>query len=364
MLKSLIRGSYAAPGYLLFVRNRALFAKKLDPDSLELGEAEVSIAEQIGHDWVTGAAAFSASENGVLVYRSATDYVPSQLAWYDRTGNRIQIASKPGVFHEFFLSPDEKRVAIATPAKRPSRVLENDIWLLELSTGVLSFVSFGSAPVIDPTWSPDSRRILVSSNLPDRSELLEADIFSGRVSRVFSDKDSPKFLDHWTDAGLIYRAGTKVILLPMKPYQEPKVLMQNSYPTVHFQFSPDNRWITYSSPESGRGEVYVASFPHFNQKRQVSVNGGNWPFWRRDGKELFFTITSLEGLKVMAVDVNLGASIEAGVPKLLFEVVTTNANLTPLAVTGDGRSFLIVEPLHRPLGQIGVVLNWHEALRN
>src|SRR5262249_21882285 len=54
------------------------------------------------------------------------------------------------------------------------------------------------------------------------------------------------------------------------------------------RFSPDGRWIAYSSNESGRREVYIQPYPGLGGKWQVSTTGGRDPFWRRDGKELYF----------------------------------------------------------------------------
>ncbi len=52
--------------------------------------------------------------------------------------------------------------------------------------------------------------------------------------------------------------------------------------------SPDGRWIAFNSDETGRWEVYVASFPEFTGKRQISNNAGVQPVWRRDSRELFY----------------------------------------------------------------------------
>src|SRR6266540_456498 len=54
------------------------------------------------------------------------------------------------------------------------------------------------------------------------------------------------------------------------------------------KFSPDGRWIAYCSNESGKGQVYVQSFPGPGPKIQICSDGGADPVWRRNGGELYY----------------------------------------------------------------------------
>src|SRR6202030_1842180 len=54
------------------------------------------------------------------------------------------------------------------------------------------------------------------------------------------------------------------------------------------RFSPDGRWLAYSSDESGRREIYVQPYPGPGGKRQISTEGGTEPVWNPDGRELFY----------------------------------------------------------------------------
>ena len=95
--------------------------------------------------------------------------------------------------------------------------------------------------------------------------------------------------------------------------------------------SPDGRWIAFNSLESGRWEVYVASFPSFADKHQVSRGGGGQPLWRKDGKELFYL--GLHG-KLMAVPTTTGTTFDAGVPASLFQApISVSPVIDQYAVT-------------------------------
>src|SRR5262249_9643321 len=126
--------------------------------------------------------------------------------------------------------------------------------------------------------------------------------------------------------------------------------------------SPDGRWVAYNTNESGRWEVYVASFPEFTERRQVSSNGGVQGFWRKDGKELFYL--ALDGA-MMLVPIKLGQQFETGSPRVLFQTrIPVGPTRDQFAVTGDGQRFLVIESLETDTKPFIVVLNWQAGLKN
>jgi hypothetical protein len=121
------------------------------------------------------------------------------------------------------------------------------------------------------------------------------------------------------------------------------------------RFSPDGHWMLYTSNETGRQETYVQTFPPSGGKWQVSVQGGNFGYWKNDGKEIIFD--SSDG-KMMAADVKLGTTFEAAVPRTLFEVPGTIVG-GQFALTADAQRFLL--PLAPPTTErpsLTTVLNW------
>ena len=135
--------------------------------------------------------------------------------------------------------------------------------------------------------------------------------------------------------------------------------MRTDFREAAGHFSPDGAWIAYVSDESGRDEIYVRQFPEGEGKWQVSRDGGRSPIWSADGTEIFY----LSGNKMMAAPVTTGATFEAGVPEVLFEVDTQLPNIMRFDVTADGRRFVIPIPVEdRADLPITIVTNWQEAL--
>jgi Tol biopolymer transport system component len=127
------------------------------------------------------------------------------------------------------------------------------------------------------------------------------------------------------------------------------------------QFSPDGRWVAYVSDESGSQQVYVRSFLAVGGQRQISTDGGTQPRWRRDGKELFYLARDR---KLMAVMVKTGATLEADLPRVLFQTeLNVNALRQSYAVSANGQRFLLNTPSEVRPSSIIVVVNWTAALK-
>jgi len=126
------------------------------------------------------------------------------------------------------------------------------------------------------------------------------------------------------------------------------------------RFSPDGRWIAFESDESGKSEVYVRPFPEGAGRWQISPSGGGNPFWRRDGKELYYINPEL---KIVAVPITLSPAFRAGPPSPLFTIRPGPGQ--PFDVSADGQRFL-VDAASSDQGSppFSLVLNWTGLLKN
>jgi Tol biopolymer transport system component len=150
-------------------------------------------------------------------------------------------------------------------------------------------------------------------------------------------------------------------VLPLTGDRKPFAFRVTRFVENAGQFSPDGRWIAYSSNETGRLEVYVAPFQRSGATVPISSSGGVAPRWRHDSKELFYLT---EDNKLMAVPVTLTESIiTVGAPQLLFQT-RFRSNAAPYDVTADGQRFLVnrgVADAAAP-APMTLVLNWPTLL--
>jgi hypothetical protein len=153
--------------------------------------------------------------------------------------------------------------------------------------------------------------------------------------------------------------GRQLSLLLLEAGSKPRTILETPYRKTWFRFSRDGKWVVYSSAEPGREEIFVASFPDFAVKKQVSSGGGMYPEWQKDGKAVYFR--GVDG-SMMYADVRTGAQLEIGLPKPLFKWgFGTLGN--HFAISRDGRRFLVNELTSRSnLGETTIVVNWLAAL--
>ncbi len=185
---------------------------------------------------------------------------------------------------------------------------------------------------------------------------------SGTAERLTTSEQEP-YGSSWSLDGRFLafdESGQDIWFISLEGEREPQPFLQTESIERWPKFSPDGRWLAYESDESGRVEVYVRPFPEAEEGRwPISTQGGSWPVWARNGRELFYR----SGNKMMAVDIETQSDFTAGKPRLLFE--TTPAMARYFDVAPDGQRFLMVQAGEQQAeaNQINVVLNWFEELK-
>jgi len=334
-------------GHLIYLRDEKLTAQPFDPATLSVSGDPVPLTLDASRNAPVGG--FSVSSNGVLAW-SETPKGAAELTWRDRAGTKSRVDLAAGLYRQVRLSPDGSRAALLTTD-------DSGIWLLEMSSGVLSRLSRSRES--DMVWSPDGRELAFSL----RNDLFRRAIGSTESKPFFQSPDS-KWLHDWTPDGkyLVFAHDRGVYIVSTTGEQKPSALVENDFLKDEFRVSPDSQWIAYNSDESGRSEVYVASFPRFDRRRQVSNAGGAVPRWRGDTRQLYYL--QPDGM-LMSVDVRPGEIMETAAPQALFRAdVPFTTVLDQYDVTADGKRFLIIEnEANATSPPINVVVNWAEEFR-
>jgi serine/threonine protein kinase len=370
ILRGITNAIYAPPGYLLFVREGTLMAARFDARKLRMTGDAVPIAEHVQVSTSVARSLLSVSENGVLAFQGAPASSGSGgvLEWFDRNGKQLGTIGQGEHASLLWprLSPDGRRLAVQIAD--PSSSI-GDLWVYDLARGVRTRLTFGTGSDHNPTWSPDGAEIAYASDREGSSQVYrKAANAAGKEDRLLAEtgmNDSPY---SWSPDGRLLaleRQGAQgnfnVWILPLSGDRKPQQFLESSFRTVQPQFSPNGKWLAYTSTESGGIEVYIVPYPAGSGKWPVSTAGGAYPRWRRDGKELYYLSPDD---KMMAVQIAESAGkLEIGAARALFQVRQIARVGYPYDVTADGSRFLASVQTEQPSTEsITLVVNWPAEL--
>jgi Tol biopolymer transport system component len=352
-----------SPGYVLFNRSTTVFAQPFDAAKLVTNGEPIRVAENVPlvqngpnvNPNLTRSASLAVSQTGVLVFRTDAGGAQGQantpeqrsLFWFDRGGLRSASLGPTGGYAGVDLSPDGKRVVV-----HRHEGAGGDSWVLDVTENRMQRLTFdASQENHSPIWSPDGTRIAFASRRNNKWGLYLKRADGTGAEELITESDAVKNPMSWSPDGklLVYTQtgqARDVWAIPIAGDKKPFPLVQTPADEAFPQVSPDGKWLAYMSTETTRADIYVKPFPDGPGKWQVSMEGGNWPRWRGDSKELYF----ISAPNVMAAEIRVnGSSIEPGVPRILFGMDNPTANhgnpsYHRYAVSSDGRRFLVSQP--------------------
>jgi len=357
---------YLPTGDLIYSQAGVLYAVPFDVETLETRGAPVPLLDDIATTPGGSAAYLAVSATGVLAYATSS-VTDAQLVWVDRDGNATPVAAHRADYHGPRLSPDGRRLVV-------TEVHEGrfSLWLYDVERGTHTRLTSG-LQVNDAVWTPDGRRVAfagmidtLTQDMQDMAVAWTAADSTGDVEILTRSEGANAFPHSWSPdmAALAFyfispETARDIWILPRGGEAQPFLVTPYNERTP--TFSPDGRWIAYTSDESGRDEVYVTAFPGPRDTRMVSRDGGRTAVWSRDGRELFYR----NGDRMMSVPVELQPSFAAGDPRVLFQgnfyAEPSGSGTQDYDVSPDGQRFVMIQT-EAPT-RIHVILNWFEELR-
>lgn len=363
---------YADPGYILFHREGTLYARPFDVKKLDFTtDKEISLKiENVVMDKYVTWAAFGASQNGLLVYRSAEGQNLSQFVWLDPNGKELEYIGIPENYDaDFDLHPEGNKIVVG---KRKPFTSDYDIWQIDLANDVPRQLTKDELFDRSPRWSSPNGEYISFQSYRDGIE----NLFKIKASSI----NKREILIEWPDHILTHSwsADGKYIFYSTSDNNEGDIYYSQlqsggkestraiSIPGFqHYpELSPNGKWLAFqSSDEFGTIEIYVTSFPDNNWTETVSKGGGLRPRWKNDSSELFY---STPDGKFRAVKI----SEKSGKDGIAFEdrdLFSKNVRIelfsTPYLPTPDGSRILYLKPLAE-IGcvPINLVFNWTTLL--
>jgi dipeptidyl aminopeptidase/acylaminoacyl peptidase len=277
----------------------------------------------------------------------------SRLTWFERNGTRLGGIGPIADHGNMELSPDGTRVAVAVmDRERGTR----DIWIYDTKTGT-NRTRFTSDDADENwlIWSGDGRRVILNSFGREHLDLFEAPASNVDPHTVLLMDPVGKWPVSWSRDGrfLLFVTNSSatsndIWVLPLTGDRKPYSYLRTEASENWAAFSPDGKWVAFSSTDSGQIEVYVSQFPFTGRRWRVSVDGGSQARWRRDGNEIFYLAPDRT---VMAVAVSRSRNeITVKDYEPLFQVSYPYAAYHAFDVTADGKRFLVNTLIGDPRG--------------
>ena len=379
LIEDAFNAKYATSGHIVFVRDGSIWAVPFDESSLKIVGEEVPVITGV-ETWADrGISNYDFSDYGRLVYLPGEQLTPgaarvseANLVWINKDGTEEPIDLRPQSFSFPQISPDGNFLALTiTEEGRPN----SDIWVydfLRKTLGKRTFTGVASRAI----WSRDGThlffRTVDTSGIPN-----------GIWSIPTSGTGSPKLLVQEAvlplttspdDSTLLFQRGVG-IERNVYAFSEAEgisldPIFSNSRDITNSKISPDGKWISYVSVETGINQVYIHPYPEVNSGRwQVSINGGNEPVWRSDGKAIYFIGSEDQLLRVTNLS-DSDSQFSASFPEIVVELDDVQINRTRnYDVHPTDEKFLFLRApgtvglLNADVVSLVMVENWFEELK-
>ena len=286
-------GYFVAPRFLAFVRQKNVMVQEFDPKSLRLSGEAVPIAERVEYNGFRGTAEFTFAGSDLFVYQTETAAAASQLAWFDMDGKKLSTIGEPAAISGLAVSPEGKRAAAVIDGSDGSQM-----WLVDLATGGRFRFSFGTDAASNSVWSPDGRQLAYAAHTAEGETIQVKDADGGSAPRTVYTGPSFAGPESWSPDGQsiaysMQSTTTKSFDIGIVPAAGGplRTFLASAGNESRAAFSPDGRWLAYTSDESGQMELYVTRYPEGGAKWQISsggvfVSGASWftNWWSAPGE--------------------------------------------------------------------------------
>ena len=364
-------GRYVPTGHIVFAVDTTLFAVPFDAAAGRVTGGRVPLVEGVRREvWVAGntsTANYDFTNDGMLVYvhglAERIPVIPRDLVLVDLKGAVRPITDERRDYWRPRLSPDGSRVAIEVFDGN-----DRHIWVVNMTTGVATQVTFAGEDNGFPVWTRDGKAIVYTATV-DGTEGLYLKSLSGGDAESLAVTGEIVATDMSRVNTLVFSRGDqtaeRAIWTLSLADRKPLEILATPAQEHHAMFSPDGHWLAYASNASGRHEVYVRPYPIVRgTERRVSEGGGLGPVWAPDGSALYY-----RGAKsLMVAATPLGPGFVPGRPRALFstERFRFSGNSPAFDILPDGKRFVMVtlgDPPPPLPDQINVVFNWFDELK-
>jgi serine/threonine-protein kinase len=359
---------YLSTGHLLYERVGRLEVVPFDLDDLKVTGPSVSILDNIRIERRSGGVQCTISSDGTLIYVPGELQATGELVWLSRRGAEEALPFPAADYGSFQISPDGRQLAIEI------RDAEHfNIWIYGLLGGISTKLTL-EGNNLNPIWTNDGKWITFTSDRTGTYNLFMKKVDgTGEIKPLTDNTIKEKFhvASSWSpdDKILAFEEistrGSDIYLLNMdKQDDKYQFAADPRFTEWGPAFSPDGKWIAYTSDEQGQYDIYVKPYPQTGKRFRISTDTGEEPVWSRSSKELYYRNVE-NGRRWMVVAYTIGSEFISQSPQVLFEGDYINVDWRSHDVSPDGQRFLLVKRVDKTqrYTQLNVITNWFEEVK-
>jgi len=321
-------------GTAYYVRDGALVAQRFDAETLKFSGDPTVIVERVHYVRDSASAGFSVARNGTICFQSPRS--ESRLVVLNREGQELtELGRAVYAVGMGRLARDGNRFAVGVVDQKLGLA---DIWIYQLSGRAPSRITFDTFDEKAPVWSRDGQSLYYSIDIQGPPDIFKLNLDTSRREPVLMAPGVQTPLDVSPDdrillyQGFVQATTFDLAFLRLGPAPKPQTFMATPFDDSDGRFSPDGRWVSFTSDVSGRPEVYVMRFPPAAAAQRISSAGGSTARWRADGRELTFLGPSGEMMSVAVIGRDFSD------PKPLFR---TSQGIASYELAPDGKRFIV-----------------------
>jgi serine/threonine-protein kinase len=331
-------------GRLLYQRQSTVYVGPFDVSALEAGADFAPVLEDV-YSYAPGGGSFAVSATGALIYSPGMALGATVKVFsVEPTGRKEALHKIMGAYMTPRFSPDGKRIAFSAAAEN-----RFDLLIKDIGRDTVRRASFVGGVASLPVWTPDGKHIVFLATANERPGVYWMRSDGGGQAHKFLEQDAlpSSFSPDGKRLAFSKAEHLFTVQLTDDPEQpkagDPEPLAVANGAQLSPAFSPDGRWIAYSSNEGGRFDIYVRPYPVTGGGWQVSMAGGSFPVWSRAGHELLYRAPDGH---IMSVDYAVkGDTFSPGKPRLWADVfIPVLTNLPAFDLAPDGKRLAAVMP--------------------
>jgi serine/threonine-protein kinase len=351
---------YLPGGRLLYTRGGAVEVVPFDAENLTVTGKPIQAIIGVRIE-TRGPAQYVCTDDGTLIYAPGLSETRTELVTLDREGKESSLPFPPDTYGTYKFSPDGGRIAASI--ERTAR----SVYVLDIDRASRTNLTPGGGNHWHPIWTPDGEWVTFSSEQDDIWNIFRKRADGWGETERLTEGDLTKFPYSWSPDGkhLLFQevardSGGNILLVSPGMETAPEVFEKTENTEWGPSFSPDGRWVAYTSDEEGQYEVYVKPYPQTGQRWRISTEGGEEPVWSPTRDELYYRF----GSEWMVVEYDLSPDFTPGPPRVLFAGDYVNVAGLSYDVSPDGERFLLLKRHGKAekLTRLNVVTNWFEEL--